>query len=168
MEMGFLTRAFPGFDDSNVKGLGDSLLWGSVNLCWPLIWEVDMGAAHSKDLRERVVAEVEGGSSRRAAARRFKVGESTAIRWVVLKASTGSLAPRQGRKPRSPLEAHEDWLLELIAREPALTLAQIVDRIDSEHGLKTSDSSVDRFFRRHAITFKKNAARGRTGAAGRG
>ncbi|HEV2365200.1 MAG TPA: IS630 transposase-related protein, partial [Caulobacteraceae bacterium] len=57
-----------------------------------------MSGARSVDLRSRVVAEVEGGSSRRAAARRFKVGASSAIRWVVLKARTGSLEPRRGRK----------------------------------------------------------------------
>ncbi|MGR4864800.1 IS630 family transposase, partial [Caulobacter sp. LARHSG274] len=43
-----------------------------------------MGAAHSKGLRERVVAEVVAGASRRQAAARFKVSISSAIRWVAL------------------------------------------------------------------------------------
>ena len=114
-----------------------------------------------------VVAEVEAGSSRRAAARRFKVGESSAIRWVALKAATGSVAPKRGRKSRSPLEPHKDWLLGLCAKEPDLTLGQIVDRIACELELATSDSALDRFFRRHAVTFKKNSARGRTGSSRR-
>ena len=126
-----------------------------------------MGTPHSEDLRERVVAEVEAGSSRRAAARRFKVGESSAIRWVALKAATGSVAPKLGRKSRSPLEPHTDWLLGLCAKEPDLTLGQIVDRIACELELATSDSALDRFFRRHAVTFKKNSARGRTGSSRR-
>jgi len=127
-----------------------------------------MGAPRSEDLRSRVVAAVEGGSSRRAAARRFDVGISSAIRWALLKERTGSLAPRRGRKARSPLEPHKDWLLELIAREPDLTLEAVVERIDRDLKLKTTDSSVDRFYRRHAVTFKKNSARRRAGSAGRG
>jgi len=127
-----------------------------------------MSAPRSVDLRSRVVAEVEAGSSRRAAARRFKVGESSAIRWMWLKEATGSLEPRRGRKPRSPLEAHKDWLVALTADEPDLTLEQTVERIDREFGLKTSTSAVDRFYERHGVTFKKKRSRGRAEPAGRG
>jgi transposase len=60
--------------------------------------------------------------------------------------------------------------LELIAREPDLTLAEIVLRLSQDRGVRTTDSSVDRFFQRHGMSFKKNSARGRAGAArcGRG
>lgn len=37
----------------------------------------------SEDLRSRVIAAVEGGLSRRAAAERFGVGAASAVRWVV-------------------------------------------------------------------------------------
>ena len=61
-----------------------------------------MGKAHSEDLRQRVVAEVAAGASRRQAAERFKVGISSAIRWVSLKEETGGVAPRRrGGKSRS-------------------------------------------------------------------
>ena len=36
----------------------------------------------SQDLRERLIAAVEGGQSRRSAARRFGVAASTAIKWL--------------------------------------------------------------------------------------
>ena len=36
----------------------------------------------SDDLRRRVVAAVDGGMSRRAAAKRFGIAVSTAIKWV--------------------------------------------------------------------------------------
>jgi transposase len=127
-----------------------------------------MGAPYSTDLRSRIVAEVAAGGSRRGAARRFKVGASSAIRWVTLKAQTGSVEPKRGRRPRSPLEPYADWLLALTAAEPDLTLEQTVARIGEALGLKTSDSSVDRFYRRHGVTFKKKPARGRAGPAGRG
>ena len=128
-----------------------------------------MGKARSDDLRVRVVEAVAGGSSRRQAAARFKVGVSSAIRWVILRAETGAVSPRaRGGKSRSPLTAHGDWLLGLIAAEPDLTLEAIVERIFDGPGLRTSEMSVRRFFKRHAITFKKTPARGRTGPARRG
>jgi transposase len=114
---------------------------------------------------ERVVA----GASRREAARHLKIGEATAVRWLQRIDRTGSVSRTpQGGRSRSPLEAHAAWLLELVATEPDLTLDQIVARLAERHALKTTKSSVDRFFDRHAISFKKNPAGGRAGETGRG
>jgi transposase len=122
-----------------------------------------MGAAHSKGLRERVVAEVVAGASRRQAAARFKVSISSAIRWVALAAKTGGVEPRpRGGRSRSPLEPHAAWLLDLVAGEGDLTLADLERRILDGLGLKTTEVSIRRFFKRHRISFKKNAARRRT------
>ena len=124
---------------------------------------------YSDDLRERVVTAVAGGCSRRAAAARFAVSASSAIRWVELHEETGSVSRRpRGRKSRSPLEPHASWLLELVEREPDLTLAEIVERLFQDVGVRTTDSSVDRFFKRHNVSFKKNSARSRAGATRRG
>lgn len=121
---------------------------------------------YSEDIRVRVVEAVAGGSSRRAAACRFAVSPSSAIRWVELHDQSGSVSPRQRkRKSRSPLEAHASWLLELVAKENDLTLDEIVQRLRQDRGVATTDSSVDRFFKRHRMTFKKNSARRRAGAA---
>lgn len=123
---------------------------------------------YSDDLRARVVAAVAGGCSRRAAAERFAVSAPSAVRWVALHDETGSVsARRRGGKSRSPLEPHASWLLELIAQEPDLTLAEIVQRL-LDRGVHTTDSSLDRFFRRHKVSFKKNSARSRAGTARRG
>jgi transposase len=128
-----------------------------------------MGAPHSGDLRERVVAAVAGGSSRRAAAARFQVSAASAVRWAALEKQTGSVRPRPRRAlNRSPLEAHGAWLLELVAKEPGLTLAQTEQRLIDELGVKTTERSIRRFYKRHKITFKKNSARGRAGPARRG
>jgi transposase len=61
-----------------------------------------MGAARSVDLRERVVAEVLAGASRRQAAARFKVSPSSAIRWTALerKQAASRLARAAGRAVR--------------------------------------------------------------------
>lgn len=124
---------------------------------------------HSDDLRSRVVSEILAGSSRRQAAKRFKVSAASAVRWAELHGQTGSVSPRpRGGKSRSPLEPHAAWLLDLIAAEPDLTLDAIVQRLLAGPELKTSEAAVRRFFKRHAITFKKNAARHRTGSARRG
>jgi transposase len=123
---------------------------------------------YSEDVRSLVVGEVAAGASRRAAARRFKVSASSAIRWVDRHDETGrvSCEPRRARS-RSPLEPQTAWLLELVGKEPDLTLAEIEERLLKDRGIRTTDSSIDRFFRRHKISFKKNAARSRTRSARR-
>jgi len=124
---------------------------------------------YSDDLRERVITAVAGGCSRRAAAERFAVSAASAVRWVAHHEKTGSVGPeRRKGKSRSPLEAHASWLLDLIDKEPDLTLAEIVHRLLQDLGMSTTDSSVDRFFQRHGMSFKKNSARSRAGAARRG
>jgi transposase len=111
----------------------------------------------STDLRKRVIEAVAGGLSRRAAAARFGVGEATAIRWVDRFRRTGHLEPHKmgpGSR-RSPLEGCRDEIFALVAATPDITLAEIVTHLRTHCGLTTSSSSVDRFFARHAITFKK-------------
>lgn len=124
---------------------------------------------YSNDLRSRVVAEVAAGMSRRQAAQRYRVSASSAVRWAELHDATGSVSPRpRGGKSRSPLEPHKDWLLDLVAREPDLTLQEQERRIREGLGVVTSERSIRRFFKRHGISFKKNSARRRTGAPRRG
>ena len=49
------------------------------------------------------------GGARSAAARRFKVAVSSAIKWIKRFEETGSFAEKPGRKlVYSPLEAHAD------------------------------------------------------------
>ena len=58
-----------------------------------------MAKSLSVDLRKRVVAAVEGGLSRRAAAERFGVSASSAVRWTQTGAKTAK--PQGGdKRPR--------------------------------------------------------------------
>ena len=125
-----------------------------------------MARGYSKDLRERAVALVEEGESRREAARLLNLAPATAIRWLDRWTSTGKVdaKPCTGHS-RSPLKAHEQWLIDLVAREPDLTLQEIRDRLKREKRLEVAVSSIWRFYDRHAITFKKSPARGRAGSA---
>ena len=76
-----------------------------------------MPAPLSADLRERIVASVEGGSSRRAAAERFAVAPSSAVRLMQRVKRTGSIAPGQVGGHRRPiLEPHEAKLRAMWSR----------------------------------------------------
>lgn len=119
-----------------------------------------VGRPYPEEYRRRVLEEVAAGNSRRGAARRFKVGASSAIRWQKQLEESGSAAPAsRPRKSRSPLEAHAAWLLALIAAEPDLSLAELAQRIETELRLKTSTSAMDRFVQRHDLSFKKKTLR---------
>ena len=112
---------------------------------------------YSNDLRVRVIQVVEGGAAARAAARQFVIGDATAIRWVKRWREAGSFEAKSTKgRSRSPLKRHEDWLLELVRREPDLTLEEIQRRLFDEHQQKAGLGSVWRFFDRHGISFKKS------------
>jgi len=121
-----------------------------------------MAKGYSKDLRVRAVSIVETGESAREAARLLNVGASTAIRWIERWTTTGSVDAKPGTgHSRSPLDQQRQWLLDLVAAEPDLTLKEIRARLRSEKKLKSGTSSIWRFYERHDITFKKNSARRR-------
>ena len=115
-----------------------------------------MANGYSTDLRARAVALVEGGESRREVARLLDLAASTTIRWMDRWQTTGSVAAKPGTGHcRSPLEQHEQWLLDLVSAEPDLTLDEIGMRLALAKRLKVGRTSIWRFYERHHITFKK-------------
>jgi len=125
-----------------------------------------MAKGYSKDLRERAVFLSDSGDSAREAGRVLDLSASTAVRWIKRWTTTGSVDALPGTgHSRSPLKAHEQWLLALVTAEPDLTLEEIRARLRSEKKLKIGTTSVWRFYERHKITFKKNAARRRAGSS---
>lgn len=126
-----------------------------------------MTRALSTDIRTRLVSAVEGGMTRRSAAKRFGIAASTAIKWVEQWERTGDVRPRpQGGDHRSHrLEAHAAEILGLIAAHPDITLAEITEHLDHRHGVKVALSTVWRLLARHGMTFKKNRARQRAAAS---
>ena len=121
----------------------------------------------SLDLRERVLETVESGASRREAAECFEVSASSAIKWMQRLNETGSIAPKPSGGSISPLEAHVDFLLALIAEQPDLTLDEIVAAMHKRR-IAGSRSAVWRFFQRHKISVKKKPAGGGARAGRRG
>ena len=115
-----------------------------------------MAASLSVDLRERVVAAIEGGMSRRRAAQQFRVGASSAVRWMAQASETGDVAPKpQGGDRRSQaIEAQAGRILALMAARPDSTLEELRTAL-SGAGHRFSVSALSRFFKRRAITLKK-------------
>ncbi len=116
-----------------------------------------MSKALSVDLRERVVAAIAAGVSCRAAAARFGVGASSAIRWWALHRQAGSVAPGPlgGDRRSGRIESHAPLILGLLERAPDITLSEL--RADlAEAGVPISIASLWRFFARRRITLKKS------------
>ena len=124
---------------------------------------------YSMDLRERVVAAVEAGESRRSAARRFGVSDSTAVKWLQRVRATGSVKPgKMGGHVRPLLEGERDWILERFAEAGSdLTVRGLSAELRAR-GVAAGPYAVWAFFRREGLTFKKKPARSRAGSAGRG
>jgi transposase len=127
-----------------------------------------MARAYSQDLRERVIGAALGGLSARQAAARYGVGASTAIVWVRRARNTGEMAARrQGQPKRSKLDAHADFLLDLIEASCHISLNEMQACLQQERGVSAGIGTLWRFFKARAITVKKNRPRGRAGPAGR-
>jgi transposase len=124
-----------------------------------------MPRPYSGDLRARVIEDISTGASRREAAERFGISPSVVVLWAQRFERTGSVAAKPSGGSTSPLEKHADFLLDLIARQPDLTLDEVVAAM-KKRGIRGSRSAVWRFFNRHGVSFKKNFVR--SGAKARG
>ena len=124
-----------------------------------------MAKALSEDLRIRLVRAVEGGMSRRAAAERFGISVSSAIRFVKEWRESGATkAKRLGGDQRSQrIEEHHETIMNAIEAKPDMTLVEIAEMLESGHGASFAPSSIWRFLDRHGVTFKKKRARSRAG-----
>ena len=122
-----------------------------------------MGAPYSLDLRERVVAAVDGGMSRAEAAALYQVSHSSAIRWAKRKAETGSPAalPMGGKKPFA-LADEETWIRTRVAEKPDITGRELLAEL-SERGVNVSYYGVWHFLDHADLSFKKKPARQRAG-----
>jgi transposase len=115
-----------------------------------------MGHCLSDDLRMRVVSEVQKGCSCRAAAVRFGVSASSAIRWVQAFRKTGSpKAKRQGGDRRSKrIEGHHAFIMKAVADRKDITLVELQKRL-VRRGARFGIGTLWRFFDRHGVTVKK-------------
>ncbi len=125
-----------------------------------------MSRSYSTDLRVRVIEVISGGMSTRKAAERFGIGGSTAGAWMRRYRKTGEIAARQQGQPGgSKLEAHEAFILGLVADRADISLVEIAEALAEERTMPVCPATVWYFFDRRGISFKKNRARHRARAA---
>jgi transposase len=120
-----------------------------------------MPKAYSGDLRERVIEAVEAGASRYEAAEYFEVSVASAVKWLQRWNKERSAAPKPRDGSVSPLEVFASEILAVVAEQPDLTLDETLVELRKRR-IKTSRSSLWRFFDRHNITLKKKPAGGGT------
>jgi transposase len=118
-----------------------------------------MGQPLSMDLRVRLLAAIDGGMSCRAAAARFGIAPSTAIRWQAQRRAIGSFAPKpQGGDMRSRrVEARRADILAIWEARRDISLEELRLAL-IEVGLQVSVAGLHRFFVRRGMTRKKRLA----------
>lgn len=115
-----------------------------------------MAKSLSIDLRQRVIAAIDGGLSCRQAAERFGVSAASAIRWRDRQQKAGDFAPKQqgGDRKSQRIEAHAQLILDTVAVKPDITLVELRGKL-MEQGITAGVASLWRFFDRRKITLKK-------------
>ena len=122
-----------------------------------------MASSYSVDLRERVVAAFCSGLSRAETAVRFRVSESSVQRWARLKRQTGGVAPKpMGGKRPLLLQAHWDWIVARIERQPDVPLREVLAEL-RERGIRAGYHALWNLVRKARLSVKKNSARRRAG-----
>jgi transposase len=118
-----------------------------------------MARSLSVDLRRRVVGAIEGGLSCRAAAQRFGVSASSAIRWRAQERREGDVTPKRqgGNRHSHRIEAHAELILSALAAKSDVTLVELRDGLKAR-GVAVAIGTLWRFFRRRKITRKKKSA----------
>ena len=113
--------------------------------------------ARSQDLRVRVVRAVSEGPSRRAAAQRFAVSASSAVRWAARAAEHGEpIAHKSGRPAgKGPLSDHLDFLVAAVEEKPDVTVPELAGRLFEARGVAAHAASLSRLLCRAGFTYKK-------------
>ena len=127
-----------------------------------------MARPFSSDLRERVVAQVGAGHSRREVARRFGVSASFVVKLMTRVERTGSVAAAKRGRPFGfgKLAGVRDALIARLEAAPDTTLAGLAglaglaDWLAREHDVQVHLYSVCRVLRAAGFTYRKSAAGG--------
>lgn len=121
------------------------------------------GRGYGLDLRERIVAAVEAGHSKKTVSRLYGV-HITTVEGYLEKHRLGTLhqVGRSSGRPPRVTPVHEQQLLKQLDEQRDATLVEHARMLEEATGLRVSFKTVDRVFRRHKITHKKNVGRQRT------
>ena len=115
-----------------------------------------MPRAYSRDLRERVVAFVGCGRSRRAAAAHFDVSPSFVINLMTAYRARGSLAPKQlGGRRHAKLDPHREFLLGRVGQKDDIAMPELAGELAAVCGANVDPASISRGLIRNGYRFKK-------------
>ena len=102
-----------------------------------------MSHGFSGDLRWRVIRVISEGLSTRQAAKRFRIGVSTAGEWYRRYRDYGeTTARKQGQPAGSKLEAHAAFILGLVEETPDMALHEIEERLAAESRVSACPATV--------------------------
>jgi len=115
-----------------------------------------MSRALSVDLRVRVLGAVTAGSTHREAADRFGVSAASVSRWRRLARDQGDPRPGPlgGDRRSDRIEAHHEAVLAALGPGRDATIEEVRASL-ARQGLVFGFGTIQRFFKRHAITRKK-------------
>lgn len=118
-----------------------------------------MAKPYSDDLRSRVIAAIEEGATREEAAEQHGVSLSSVGRFLRRKRETGQVSAAKfgGYKPYA-LAAHEEFVRRAVAEQPDITLMELKVLL-AKRKIRVGQTSIFRFLRHLALTFKKKSAR---------
>ena len=114
-----------------------------------------MGKSYSIDIRERVVARVEAGHSRREAAVRYDVSASFAVKLLSRRRAVlrqPGRAVRPGAASWLPI-----WRFWWRKWKPAVTMPELADILAAGHGVRVHPSSLSRVLCGAGFSYKKNS-----------
>jgi transposase len=114
-----------------------------------------MSNYYSIDLRERVIAYVDGGGSKAEACRIFRIGHNTVYLWIRQKKSRGTIEPKKRGKYKARL-LDDVKLSEHVRSHPDATLVEMAKTFSVSH------VAIWKALRRLKITHKKKPPVSRT------
>src|SRR5438128_5301171 len=98
-----------------------------------------MGICYSQDLRDRVLAAVDGGLRVYSAAPLFRVSVSYIYKGARRRRATGDVtAHKSGGGPKPKLAAHDQLLRARVAQKRDITLIELQAWLAGDHGVKVS------------------------------
>jgi transposase len=117
----------------------------------------------SNDLRERVIAFVEAGHSRHAAAAHFNTSVSFAVNLMKLWRTTGSVESRpRGGFRHGKLGSHRNFILAAVTARSDITMPELAEALEKAKNVKVDPSTLSKFLIACGFSFKKNSSGIRT------
>jgi transposase len=103
-----------------------------------------------------VLAGVAAGATHREAAERFGVSAASVSRWRTREREQGKVRPKAlgGDRKSGRIDAHKEAIVEALGPEADRSIEEVRWALQ-EQGLVFGFGSLQRFFKRHAITRKK-------------